>query len=333
MAYEIALEDLTSGSVLNPGTQDASWTGSGVFDKLMIAVNANIDLQYKKNRITGTEYATVYLGGIQTVVDKSLQFLLSDKMTEMQIALAEKDLELKEKEIEIRDQELAIQALNQSKLQYEVNVLLPDQHTTNIKQQTLLDTEEAAKQYEVDVLLVDNHNSNIKDIEIKERNAVIEESKLEDQLLTSIKQRTLLDTEEEAKQYEVTHILPANLTSIEKDIDIKERSVLLQEAEVAKKIEVMDDDMEFKERQMVITETESAQDVVLKVLQQVQVDKQTLNLENQDLLTLVQIGKTKAETDIAMAVAEKDIDLKEVQWSQVSAEIDIIKQKYIGRKH
>jgi len=149
MAYEIALEDLTSGSVLNPGTQDASWTGSGVFDKLMIAVNANIDLQYKKNRITGTEYATVYLGGIQTVVDKSLQFLLSDKMTEMQVALAEKDLELKEKEIEIRDQELAIQALNQSKLQYEVNVLLPDQHTTNIKQQLLLDTEEETENYKL----------------------------------------------------------------------------------------------------------------------------------------------------------------------------------------
>jgi hypothetical protein len=51
-----------------------------------------------------------------------------------------------------------------------------------------------------------------KDIEIKERQMVEAE-------LTGIKQRTILDTEEQAKQYEVDNILPANLAVLQKQDD------------------------------------------------------------------------------------------------------------------
>ena len=36
--------------------------GTGIFDELMTAANAHLDSQFKKERITGTQYAEVYLG-------------------------------------------------------------------------------------------------------------------------------------------------------------------------------------------------------------------------------------------------------------------------------
>jgi hypothetical protein len=63
-----------------------------------------------------------------------------------------------------------------------------------------------------------------------------------------------------------------------------------------------------------------------------QIQKQTDNLENQDLLTLAQIGKTKIEADVSAALGTKEVDLKVQQIAQVSTEIKVIEQKIVGRK-
>lgn len=83
MATEINLSDLTSGTIVNQ-----EWSGSGVFDTLMSAVNKNIEVQFNKGRITGHNYAEVYLGGIQAVLQQSVEFLLRKDLTEAQIDIA-----------------------------------------------------------------------------------------------------------------------------------------------------------------------------------------------------------------------------------------------------
>lgn len=50
--------------------------GSGVFDGLMAAVNAHLTEQHKANRITGADYAKVYMGSINAVMQFGVQFLL-----------------------------------------------------------------------------------------------------------------------------------------------------------------------------------------------------------------------------------------------------------------
>lgn len=57
---------LTSGTV----------EGTGVFDVMMRSLSAHLDDQAKKNRITGAEYAKVYLGGVHAVMQYGVQFLL-----------------------------------------------------------------------------------------------------------------------------------------------------------------------------------------------------------------------------------------------------------------
>ena len=82
-----------------------------------------------------------------------------------------------------------------NKIQYEISTLLPDQHVTNTKQQTLLDADEKAKQYEISTLLPDQH-------------------------VTNTKQQTLLDTDEKAKQYEVDNILPEKFAKLQEEVDL-----------------------------------------------------------------------------------------------------------------
>jgi len=83
MATDITLADLTNG------TLDANnvWTGTGVFDKLIEAVNKNIEGQYKLGRIGGPDYANVYLGSMQSVIAESVQYLLQEKQIEAQTDL------------------------------------------------------------------------------------------------------------------------------------------------------------------------------------------------------------------------------------------------------
>lgn len=49
----------------------------GVFDALIAAVEVRLAAQYQAGRITGTDFATVYLGSIQSVIAQSIQFVLN----------------------------------------------------------------------------------------------------------------------------------------------------------------------------------------------------------------------------------------------------------------
>lgn len=84
---DIEIEDITNDE------------NTGVFDKLMASVNEHILLQYENNRITGTDYATVYLGSIQSVLQQSIQFALQEQLSEAQVVSAYKDADLKDEQL------------------------------------------------------------------------------------------------------------------------------------------------------------------------------------------------------------------------------------------
>lgn len=93
MAITIDFEDFSNGVVDHTNPALPEWSGSGVFDKLMHAINGNILVQYESGRIKGPEYAQVYLGSMQTAVVEAMKFIL----TKEQIA---KDLDLKQAQID-----------------------------------------------------------------------------------------------------------------------------------------------------------------------------------------------------------------------------------------
>ena len=68
----------------------------GVFDYLMESMKDHLDIEYDKGRIKGSEYAQVYLGSLQSVLQTAVTFLLTKdkadqeaKLIAAQILLAE----------------------------------------------------------------------------------------------------------------------------------------------------------------------------------------------------------------------------------------------------
>ena len=94
MTKIVDINDFSNGSIDNSNPQDPKWEGTGVFDIIMKAANENIRIQNQTSRITGAEYAEVYLGTMQTAISEAMKFLLNkDQST--------KDLEVKQANIDL----------------------------------------------------------------------------------------------------------------------------------------------------------------------------------------------------------------------------------------
>lgn len=105
----ISNEDLTT-KVVN---------GTGIFDELMTAAHAHLDQEWGKQRITGTQYAEVYLGQLTAVLQQSVAFLvqrdaiyLNNLLTQAQIDKASKELALLDKQIELIEAQIISQEAN-----------------------------------------------------------------------------------------------------------------------------------------------------------------------------------------------------------------------------
>ena len=69
----ISIANLTAGVA----TSDANVvTGTGVFDDMMETVNAHMAAQFNLGRITGSDYATVYLTAMQATVQQAVAFTI-----------------------------------------------------------------------------------------------------------------------------------------------------------------------------------------------------------------------------------------------------------------
>ena len=94
MTKIVDINDFSNGSIDNSNPQDPKWEGTGVFDIIMKAANENIKIQNQASRITGAEYAEVYLGTMQTAISEAMKFILNrDQST--------KDLEVKQANIDL----------------------------------------------------------------------------------------------------------------------------------------------------------------------------------------------------------------------------------------
>lgn len=139
----ITVSDLTAGP--------DSLTGTGVFDELMKAVEAHVKEEYSKGRIKGSEYATVYLGALQAVMDRSLQFLLQQQKIDLESQLLQEQIETENlNQLQITEQ---TQNLIKQRDQIEAQTALVNQQTANaITENTVLVAQECKLRAEFDLL-------------------------------------------------------------------------------------------------------------------------------------------------------------------------------------
>lgn len=80
----LTIADLTGGVTTSA---ENVVTGTGIFDDLMETITAHLDAQYKLGRITGTDYATVYLGALQSTIQQAVSYVLGQAKTNAEVDL------------------------------------------------------------------------------------------------------------------------------------------------------------------------------------------------------------------------------------------------------
>jgi hypothetical protein len=122
VAEVIAITDLTTGAV----------DGTGSFDKIMASITAQLKVDYDAGRITGTDYANVYLASIQGAMSMALEFALSSDKINVELEIleitklkeqAEFDL-LTQQKLNLVSQELQIDAQTSLIIQQLANAVI-----------------------------------------------------------------------------------------------------------------------------------------------------------------------------------------------------------------
>jgi len=96
MSIEIDFINFSDGEIIN-----SEWIGTGVFDRLMHAVNGNIKIQFEEGRLTGSNYAEAYVGAMQTAMSESMKYLLSKDGIEK--ALQVQDIQIAINEVQLAE--------------------------------------------------------------------------------------------------------------------------------------------------------------------------------------------------------------------------------------
>lgn len=99
---------------------ETTLNGTGVFDTLMRANKAHLEAEFSKGRIKGTEYATVYLGSLETVMRASMEFLLQRDKNKLEAELLAQQILLAQVKVLQAEAELAILQANLTKVPAEI---------------------------------------------------------------------------------------------------------------------------------------------------------------------------------------------------------------------
>lgn len=197
----ITLADLTS----------ATTSGTGVFDVLMRANKAHLEQEFTTGRLKGNEYASVYLGSLQAVLQAALQFTLEKEKQNLDAQIKAQEIELAVQKIALAQAELAI---SQAKL-------------ANIPKEGALLEAQTAKTLK-DVALAD------KEIEVKEQQVLVATAEvgIAQAKLTNIpKEGALLDAQA-AKTLKDVSLADKQISLAEQEVLVKEQQVLVSQAEV-----------------------------------------------------------------------------------------------------
>lgn len=99
--------------------------GTGLMDQLMGTVKHHLLVEYKAQRITGKDYATVVAQSIGQVLQTSSGYLLGIALLDEQKDESKARTKLTEKQIEEVDAKLALIELEREKLRFQIDKLFP----------------------------------------------------------------------------------------------------------------------------------------------------------------------------------------------------------------
>jgi len=262
----ITVTDLTTGVV----------DGTGVFDGLMKATNAHIQVEYQKNRIKGSEYATVYLGAMQSVMSQSLQFLLQQQQVDLQAQLIEKQIESEAlNQLQIAEQ---TQNLVATRDQIVAQTAMAEQQTENLiaealnipKQGAAIDAEITVKEQQAVNLVTENNLT------------VAQTDQISAETLNVPKQGELIDSQNAVQIQQ-----KLNLASENSRIEIQTANLTAEGLNIPKQGELIDSQVETQTAQKTQIEAQTSM-----------TEQQTANAIIEGTVLTAQECKLSAEFDL-----------------------------------
>lgn len=232
--------------------------GSGAFDALMEAYSKHIALEYEKGRITGTEYARVYVELTANAMQQAIQFLLGKDQAywsallvqaqakTAEIAAIQAAVELAKAKAEYS---LATVEVHKARAEYSLTKM---QLATEDAKYDLLKTQDEGEEYKLANILPQELRLMQEQVLMatEQRLTVTRErDKLDyeintllpdqhnlnlNQISFSQKQGEKMDAEIMAITFDVQEMLPAQLVKLESDIDMINANILLTESQRAK---------------------------------------------------------------------------------------------------
>ncbi len=160
----VTLAELTAGDL----------DGAGVFDVLMASIDIHIQREFKGNRLTGDQYANVYLSLVQSVLGESVKFLLAKdrarweaitaqmnariaeiKATEALIELEKVKMETQKAIFDMQNSgaEYALTKMNLSKADADYALIRSKNESETFNRNWLLPADLALKQFEREEIL------------------------------------------------------------------------------------------------------------------------------------------------------------------------------------
>ena len=185
----------------------AEIAGTGVFDVLMQSVKNHVQEEHAKSRITGKEYATVYLEALQSTMAQSIEYLLRAKTLGFELDNLGKQGVLldHQAEIAIKDAQLKFAQIAQTQAQTEL-------------------TEQQTKSAEAEAHKIP--------VEISFLRSNLELASVEKDL--RIAQVGLAETEKDIAVYNLANKTPVEVELLQAQTDNAQSQIALTEAQVVK---------------------------------------------------------------------------------------------------
>lgn len=185
----------------------AEIAGTGVFDVLMRSVKNHVQEEHAKSRITGKEYATVYLEALQSTMAQSIEYLLRAKTLGFELDNLGKQGVLldHQAEIAIKDAQLKFAQIAQTQAQ------------TELTEQQTKSAEAEAHKIPVEISLLRSN---------------LELASVEKDL--RIAQVGLAETEKDIAVYNLANKTPVEVELLQAQTDNAQSQIALTEAQVVK---------------------------------------------------------------------------------------------------
>jgi len=189
---------------------DGTTSGAGVFDSLMRSVGVHLNDQLTKGRINGTDFSSVYLEALKHTMSVSVELSLAKQKQAY-------ELELLRKQSLLADEEIKSAKLSQENAK---------------KQNKLIERQTILVDGQLDLIHYDLN------------------TKFPAEVANTIKQGVILDKEAGIKQFQLDNLLPNELARGVQQLDVTERTTVLQENQSLAQINDIKAGIAIKEYQL-----------------------------------------------------------------------------------